>query len=184
MRTTGGASQGSEFHEFLYAPIGNDHEGMTLSVLSALARQDLDPWTEASRLAQLPEKAAAQQILDWLDVLPHRTLAGLDRTEVAGRLTALLPRRVTQNLAARLRPASTKAPQSPAAVANFNWRFFFLYFFLMLMMNWLMAVSHTPPSTPLSPAAAAAPEGGTEKPADGQSGASATRRTQGESHDR
>jgi len=33
-----------EFETFLYAPIGQDNEGMPLSVLSALARRDVDPW--------------------------------------------------------------------------------------------------------------------------------------------
>jgi hypothetical protein len=33
---------GSEFDSFLYAPIGEDGNGMPLSVLSALARLDVD----------------------------------------------------------------------------------------------------------------------------------------------
>ena len=42
---------GSEFDDFLYAPIGEDRNGMLLSVLSALARLDIDPWQEAAKLA-------------------------------------------------------------------------------------------------------------------------------------
>jgi hypothetical protein len=38
----------AEFDNFLYASIGADRNGMPLSVLSALARLDLDPWEEAS----------------------------------------------------------------------------------------------------------------------------------------
>jgi len=36
--------QRSEFDDFLFAPIGDEKNGMLLSVISALARLDLDPW--------------------------------------------------------------------------------------------------------------------------------------------
>jgi hypothetical protein len=45
---------GSEFDNFLFASIGESRNGMLLSVLSALARLDLDPWQEAAELARLP----------------------------------------------------------------------------------------------------------------------------------
>ena len=44
---------GSEFDDFLFAPIGEERNGMPLSVVSALARSDLDPWQEAAQLARL-----------------------------------------------------------------------------------------------------------------------------------
>jgi hypothetical protein len=37
---------GTEFDDFLFAPIGEDRNDMPLSVLSALARLDIDPWQE------------------------------------------------------------------------------------------------------------------------------------------
>jgi len=42
---------GSEFNDFLFAPIGEDKNGMLVSVLSGLARSDVDPWQEAAKLA-------------------------------------------------------------------------------------------------------------------------------------
>ena len=48
------ALPGSEFNDFLFAPIGEDRNGMSVSVLSGLARTDVDPWKEAASLAQLP----------------------------------------------------------------------------------------------------------------------------------
>ena len=39
---------GREFQAFLYAPIGEEENGTTLSVLSALARLGLDPWKQAN----------------------------------------------------------------------------------------------------------------------------------------
>ena len=142
MRAAPMTSQGSEFQQFLYAPICEDPEGMTLSVLSALARQDIDPWTEAARLCQLPEETALEQIIALLDALPIRILASLDRMKVASRLSALLPRRTASTLSS-VRPAA--GGQRLAALAS-NWRFFYLYFFLMLLMNGLIAEFHAPPS--------------------------------------
>jgi hypothetical protein len=137
--------QGTEFQSFLYASVCPDHEGMSLSVLSALARQDVDPWTEAARLSELPEETAVQQIISMLDALPRRTLALFDSAEVARRLCALLPRRRSLNPTAILRPASTHG-QNPAQVLALNWRYLCVYICAMLLMNWLIAENHAPPS--------------------------------------
>ena len=50
---------GAEFDKFLYAPIREDRNGTPLSVLSALARLDVDPWQEALSLALMPKATAA-----------------------------------------------------------------------------------------------------------------------------
>jgi hypothetical protein len=142
MRAAATTSPGSEFQNFLYAPICQDQEGMTLSVLSALARRDVDPWTEAARLSRLPKEMATKQITDLLDGLPLRTLACLNRVEVAARLSALLPRDA----------GLTISGKQPQPVSSFNWRFFYIYLCSMLLMNWLMAefraqtASGTPPA--------------------------------------
>jgi hypothetical protein len=144
MRATPITSQNSEFQQFLYAPICEDQEGMTLSVLSALARRDIDPWTEAARLSQLREEAAVEQIIALLDALPRRLVASLDRMKVASRLSALLPRPAVSNLSG-VRPAAATGGRSPAVFA-FNWRSFYLYFFLMFLINCLLAELRAPPS--------------------------------------
>jgi hypothetical protein len=51
-----------EFSEFLYAPIGEEPNGIRLSVISALTRLGIDPWEEAARLAGLREDAAVQTL--------------------------------------------------------------------------------------------------------------------------
>jgi hypothetical protein len=146
MRVAATTSQGSEFQNFLYAPICQDQEGMMLSVLSALARQDVDPWAEAARLSQLPKETAVKQITDLLDGLPRRTLACLDRVEVAARLSALLPGNSGSKVSRTL-SASATARGDPRVLA-FNWRFFYLYLGLMLLMNWFMAELRTPLTPP------------------------------------
>jgi len=134
--------QGSEFDNFLYAPIYDDREGITLSVLSALARKDIDPWTEAARLSQLPHEVAVEQITDLLDALPSRVLGCFDRVETAARLGALLPKRPTANSP---QTASTEH-QDSAKGFSLNWQFVTVYISLMLLMNWAIAECHALPS--------------------------------------
>ena len=141
MRAAATTSPGSAFQNFLYAPICQDQEGMTLSVLSALARQDVDPWIEAARLSLLPKETAVKQITDLLDGLPRRTLACLDRVEVAARLSALLPRDAGFKISGMLQSPETET--QPQTVSSFNWRFLYIYLCLVLLMNWLMVESRS-----------------------------------------
>ncbi len=84
----------AEFDDFLFAPIGEERNGMLLSVLSALARSDVDPWQEAANLAQLPGVTATRRLASLIAALPDRPLAHLDTGAIAARLIARLPRRV------------------------------------------------------------------------------------------
>jgi hypothetical protein len=74
-RTIAAPTAGTKFDEFLYAPIGEENNGMLLSVLSALARLDVDPWDEASRLARLPRSAAIQFLTTLIGALPDGSSA-------------------------------------------------------------------------------------------------------------
>jgi len=53
---------GTSFDRFLHADLGDDWAGNRVTVLSALARLDLDPWDEAAALAGLPRAAARQRL--------------------------------------------------------------------------------------------------------------------------
>jgi hypothetical protein len=92
---------GSEFDDFLFAPIGEDRNGMLLSVLSALARLDVDPWQEAAKLALLPRETATERLASLIAALPDGQSAHLDPGTVAARLMALLPSRAHSNIASR-----------------------------------------------------------------------------------
>ncbi|MBL6614766.1 MAG: hypothetical protein ISP45_12190 [Reyranella sp.] len=85
-----------EFDAFLSAPVGEDTDGVGLSVMSALARIGLDPWSEAARLSDLPRDAAVEALALSLGQLPPGswTLAGDLRSlaDVARRLADCLPR--------------------------------------------------------------------------------------------
>jgi hypothetical protein len=83
-----------EFDDFLFAPIGEERNGMLLSVISALARLNIDPWQEAANLAQLPRTTAARRLTSLIATLPDGPSAPLDPGANAARLIARLPRRV------------------------------------------------------------------------------------------
>jgi hypothetical protein len=86
------ARLGSEFDAFLFSAIGDDRNGMSLSVVSLLARRDLDPWQEAARLAEMPTAAATRRLESFIRALPDQPLTLPDSGAVAARLVALLPR--------------------------------------------------------------------------------------------
>ena len=91
-----------EFDDFLYAPVGADGVEMPLSVLSALARLDVDPWMEAAELSELPKGAAVQRLASLLAQLPGGRWTLTDSTAIADRLVELLPS-----------PSSSEVPFAP-----------------------------------------------------------------------
>jgi hypothetical protein len=96
------ASQfGPEFHDFLYASVGDDRNGMLLSVLSALARLNLDPWKEAAELSRLPKDTAIGRLASLIASLPDGRSAFPNREAIAARLIALLPRRAGLEIPSR-----------------------------------------------------------------------------------
>lgn len=82
----------AEFEAFLFAPVGEDGHGMLLSVLSALARLNVDPWREAAKLAGLPAEKATQRLTSLIAALPDGPPAPRDAGTIAARLVKLLPR--------------------------------------------------------------------------------------------
>jgi hypothetical protein len=85
------ALQRSNLNEFLFADVGLEASGMTLSVVSVFARQGRDPWGEARRLADLPKSEAIDSLARTIAAMP-RSLWDLPAAVViAVRLTGLLP---------------------------------------------------------------------------------------------
>ena len=92
MKTTdSGSKLGDEFNAFLFAKVCDERHDMPLSVLSALARLDLDPWQEAAELARMPGETAAYRLSSLLGALPEVPSAQPERGTIAARLIALLP---------------------------------------------------------------------------------------------
>ena len=85
------ALQKSDLNGFLFADVGIESSGNTLSVLSALARMGLDPWQEGGRLAKLPQLAAIDTLAKFIAIMPSSQWSLPDATAIASRLVALLP---------------------------------------------------------------------------------------------
>ncbi|WP_148219228.1 hypothetical protein [Azospirillum sp. B510] len=81
----------SDLSAFLFAPLWEEKNGTPLSVLSALARLDIDPWAEAARLAVLPKDVAASALAIILRRLPMEQSAMPDTGAAAERAVTLLP---------------------------------------------------------------------------------------------
>ena len=77
---------------------------MRLSVISALARANVDPWEEATRLAAMPKAIAEKALLSILDLVSGRSWKSPEAAAIAARLVRLLRSRP------RLRLSSQQGP--------------------------------------------------------------------------
>jgi hypothetical protein len=80
----------SEYDAFLFAPLCETDE-MTLSVLSVLARQDIDPWHEAARLTQLSREQAINSLASKIWKSDSERWSPSEASLLAVRLIELLP---------------------------------------------------------------------------------------------
>jgi len=80
----------SQFDRFLFASLYLD-DGTPLSVLSALARQDVDAWQEAARLNQLPKDSAINSLASTIWKTNSERWSPSDASIVAAGLVELLP---------------------------------------------------------------------------------------------
>ena len=133
----------SEFDEFLYAPIDDGSNGSLLSVLSMLARLDMDPWQEAGNLNCMSRESATQRLTSLISALPGGALAHLDARTIAARLITLLPHRPSISIA----PSETLP--SPGALNNSRAVMYILIinvtFFALMLGSQYFAASHQPP---------------------------------------
>ncbi|RVT82582.1 hypothetical protein DXV76_15170 [Rhodobacteraceae bacterium CCMM004] len=98
---------GSDFDAFLFAEVGEDRTGVAVTVLSALARLDLEPWTEARELARLGREAAQVRLTGHLEAITDIPALALANRTRAAKLVALLPKRAPP-LTLKPREAGTK----------------------------------------------------------------------------
>lgn len=83
------------YESFLHAPIGLDQmsHGIELTVISALAQLNRDPWEEAAEMSRLSEREAIGRLATLLLAIPHGALTPQAANIAAQRLIALLPLR-------------------------------------------------------------------------------------------
>jgi hypothetical protein len=126
------------YDEFLYAQLGEEANGMQLSVMSALARQNMDPWEIAQRLTSLPREPAILFLTPLLARIPTGVAAPED---IAARLIAMLP---AQQVPAA-KPGFFKVGQDseqPDAAINKMW--LIVAFALYLLFSQLLFVGLSP----------------------------------------
>ncbi len=104
------AVQNGAFSDFLAAEIGEESNGMNLSLLSALTRQGVDPWQEAERLAGLQESKAVAALTAIITRALGSASHGDDTPDLAARILLLLPKPG--------QPPVSPAPRSTSDSAN------------------------------------------------------------------
>jgi hypothetical protein len=134
---------GREFDPFLFASVGEDRHGQLLSVISALARSDLDPWLEAVSLARMSQGQATARLRALIAALPDVPPSGRPIDAIAGELVALLPQ--TDRLPRPPKPAPPKTAPI-LSVMTPNGRFGLGVVALALLIGFsLLFSTHTPP---------------------------------------
>lgn len=137
-----------ELDAFLSTPLGDGADGVGMTVMSALARIGLDPWSEAARLSDLPREAAVEALAASLGRLP----AGSWTLPADLRSLAEVARRLADDLPRRHRPVD--APGRPAAAAAseqargpLNW-----LLYAAIAFGFYLLVSQMQPERQLEPA--------------------------------
>jgi hypothetical protein len=115
-----------DLDKFLFAEVGDEIDGMPLSVVSAFTRLGLDPWEVAGRLSSLRNGEAADQLARLIAELPGNSRPLAEAREIAGGLVLLLPKYDTSPTSPQLqirlrygRPALTLPKLSQFWIACF-----------------------------------------------------------------
>ena len=124
---------GREFDSFLFASIGDDRHGQPLSVLSALARSDVDPWQEAAELSRISRRAATARLTALISALPGEPIAALPLDAIARDLVARLPR--ANNFAPLLPSVLPAALRSENAQAGLAFGFLVVLIAIAVLMH-------------------------------------------------
>jgi len=145
---------GCEFDTFLYASVGDDGNGMPLTVLSALARLNIDPWEEAAKLMVLPQEVAVKQLASLLGTVRNASVANFDPARFAVSLVALLPAPLSHTNPV-FKSLSAAVPAKSAVTAS-TLLSVLTYLMFMLFGSWLLAKLEAPRETQAAAASAAA----------------------------
>ena len=154
-----GSALGTQYDGFLFASVVDDANG-PLSVLSALARLDVDPWQTAATLAGLPRSDAVQSLASLFARLP----GGLaDRDVIATRLIHFLPNQA--NHPAGARGASVAIGVDAHARLDKFWAIFVISMLVVLGAQALAQGHPSPPRGPVAQAPAQGDAPGPSRPA-------------------
>lgn len=90
------ALKNSGLNAFLFAEVGTEQNGSTLTVLSILARLGNDPWVQAAEWAKMPNATSVDCLTKSILRMPLCGLAYVEARATATRLVMLLPRQTRQ----------------------------------------------------------------------------------------
>jgi hypothetical protein len=100
------ALQRSGLNPFLFAEVGTELNGSTLTILSVLARLGQDPWAEAAKWTKLPKATIIDRLAQSIAQMPLPAQEINEARSTASRLILLLPSQVSRPTEA---PAVSKA---------------------------------------------------------------------------
>jgi hypothetical protein len=106
----------ARYDAFLFAQVCDEANGAHLSVISALARMNVDPWDEATRLAAMPKAIAEKTLLSILELVSENSWKSTEAKAIVARLVHLLPQ-----AAQGATTAAAKAATSTMQHANYWW---------------------------------------------------------------
>jgi hypothetical protein len=90
------ALQRSGLNPFLFAEVGTELNGSTLTILSVLARLGQDPWAEAAKWTKLPKATIVDRLAQSIAQMPLSSQAISEARNTASRLILLLPSQVAR----------------------------------------------------------------------------------------
>ena len=102
---------GSDYDAFLFAHVGEDRTGAAVSVLSALARLDLEPWTEARKLARLSREDAQVLLTTHFEAITDIPALALASEGRAAKLVSLLPKRAPRRVSKSSEAGTESSPK-------------------------------------------------------------------------
>ena len=127
-----------DFDSFLFATVGEDKRGMLLSVVSALARLNVDPWQEAAALTDLPKETATHRLASLIAKLPVEQSGKIDEGTIAARLIALLPSK--RGAAPAAHEGNGGEPKRDPRIAMF------VFFAMSMLVALSLSMQHPTPS--------------------------------------
>ncbi len=125
---------------------------MRLSVISALARTNVDPWEEATRLAAMPKAIAEKTLLSILDLVSGLSLKSPEAAAIAARLVRLLPQ--SGDAAPMAAAGAVNAAPGIAKVLSLEKNYWWLWVAMVLAMSFM--TPHHEAATSSAPAVASA----------------------------
>ena len=90
-----------DLDKFLFAAVGDEIDGIQLSMISALTRLGLDPRQEAHRLSSLSSREAVEQLARLIAEIPGIFRPLGEARKIADGLVALLPKHDDSRASAR-----------------------------------------------------------------------------------